>query len=66
MIDRETGILVGPGDPMAVTEALELLINDRALRDRLGAAGRKRAALDFDSRKTADLIVDTYRSALAS
>jgi glycosyltransferase involved in cell wall biosynthesis len=37
--DGETGLLVQPGDPRALTEALRQLVLDRELRERLGANG---------------------------
>lgn len=44
VIDGETGLLVAPGDRPALTQAFARLIADPALRRRLGAAGRVRAA----------------------
>jgi len=38
--DRETGLLVVPGDPAALAEAIERILTDRALAERLGAAAR--------------------------
>jgi glycosyltransferase involved in cell wall biosynthesis len=41
VIDRTTALLVPPGDPQAMAEALTELRRDRALRTRLGAAARQ-------------------------
>jgi glycosyltransferase involved in cell wall biosynthesis len=45
--DGETGFLVPPGDVAALTEAMQKLADDAALRDRMGAAARKRVAARF-------------------
>ncbi len=42
---RRTGILVPPGDPVVLTEALSLLAGDPAMRREMGLAGRERAQL---------------------
>lgn len=42
----ETALLVEPGDPPALADALDALLADPARRDRLAAAGRERA-LDY-------------------
>jgi glycosyltransferase involved in cell wall biosynthesis len=46
--DGETGLLVPPGDPARLSEALRRLLADPELRRRLGAAGRARARERFD------------------
>ena len=40
--DGETGLLVPPGDALALAEALERVLSDRALAERLGAEARIR------------------------
>jgi glycosyltransferase involved in cell wall biosynthesis len=39
--DGETGFLVPPGDAPALAERINTLLGDRALRERMGAAGRE-------------------------
>jgi len=47
--DGETGLVVHrPDDPAAVADALATLIDDAALRRRLGQAARQRAVEEFD------------------
>ncbi len=45
VIDDETGLLVPPGDTVALTQALQRLVEDSELRQRLGRAGQARAQL---------------------
>ncbi|HPS74620.1 MAG TPA: glycosyltransferase family 4 protein [Bacteroidales bacterium] len=45
--DRETGWLAPPEDPVALAEALTELIDNPALREKLGAAGRRRVGEKF-------------------
>jgi glycosyltransferase involved in cell wall biosynthesis len=40
----ETGLVVPPGDPMALAQAINTLLADPELRRRMGAAGRRRVA----------------------
>jgi glycosyltransferase involved in cell wall biosynthesis len=39
--DGRTGLLVDPGDPVALAKAIERLLDDEALRRQLGNAGRE-------------------------
>jgi glycosyltransferase involved in cell wall biosynthesis len=48
VVNGETGLLVPPGDPTRLAHALARLLDDRALRVQLGAAGRARARERFD------------------
>jgi glycosyltransferase involved in cell wall biosynthesis len=50
--DRATGILVGAGDVTAMTERVVELLRDAALRERLGAAARRRSD-DFSAQRAA-------------
>lgn len=54
----ETGLLVPPQDPPAMTAALVALIQDPQLRSRLGAAGAKLVRRDFSMERSLDLLAD--------
>ncbi|WP_066904950.1 glycosyltransferase family 4 protein [Millisia brevis] len=53
-----TGLLVEPGDPDTLAAALDRLIADPGLRDRLGRAARTAAERDHTWRRALDAIVD--------
>ncbi|MDD5056765.1 MAG: glycosyltransferase family 4 protein [Sideroxydans sp.] len=55
-----TGLLVSPRNDGELTAALKRLLDDKALRMRMGAAARQRAATLFDSGKVSQLLVDEY------
>lgn len=60
---EENGLLVPPGDPLGLAEALKRLAHDPALRERLGAAGRRRAG-DFDPFIVAGQVFEAYHLVL--
>jgi glycosyltransferase involved in cell wall biosynthesis len=61
VLDGETGFLVPPRDAAALAEKIVLLARDRALRQRLGQAGRRRAEQEFDIHKNVGVLLDFYR-----
>ena len=69
-LDASCGILVDPGEPLtfakSLAEAMLLLANDPARRERMGAAGRQKAVQQFDWKRKIDQMVEIYRSAASA
>jgi glycosyltransferase involved in cell wall biosynthesis len=63
--DDVNGLLVAPDDPVALADALQRLYEDRALGERLGAAGRETVAERFDGDRLAGDLVALFRAAHA-
>jgi glycosyltransferase involved in cell wall biosynthesis len=63
--DGETGILVDKHDPAGLAQALLRVLRDRDLRDRLGAAGRRRAFEQFSWDAAAASMLRTYEQLVA-
>lgn len=62
---ERTGLVVPPRDPAALGAALNRLLDDAALRSRLGAAGRARVESQFTQTRMLDQIEAVYRSVLS-
>jgi glycosyltransferase involved in cell wall biosynthesis len=58
--DGETGLLVPPNDPGALAGAIRRLLDDPALRARLGEAGRQRVLHRFTWQVTAKGTAECY------
>jgi glycosyltransferase involved in cell wall biosynthesis len=57
----EHGLLVPPGDPVPLAEALLTVLSDASLRHRLGDAARRRADVEFRVGHMADRYERVYR-----
>ena len=63
--DNDTALCVPPGDSEALAAKIALALDDQALRDRIGAAGRQRVIERWTWRHTAVGTVEHYRALLA-
>jgi rhamnosyl/mannosyltransferase len=61
-LDGITGLTVAPGDPDALAGALNHLLEDPALRHRLGQAGRQRALSLFHPQHVAEKTTQIYQA----
>jgi glycosyltransferase involved in cell wall biosynthesis len=59
---ERTGLLVTPRDVPAFATGTLRLLGDRALRERLGRAGRRRAEALFGVDAHADAVLQAYRT----
>ncbi|MGH7824514.1 MAG: glycosyltransferase family 4 protein [Candidatus Binatia bacterium] len=58
--DGKNGLLVSPGDPKALAEAIASLMQDSAKRERLVEAAQHTVAKAFDRRKNAKGLIQTF------
>jgi alpha-maltose-1-phosphate synthase len=61
--DGATGLLVEPDDD-DLAAAVDRLLTDDALRRQMGAAGRERAVMCFDARRTTVALLDVLRESV--
>lgn len=60
-----TGFLVPPRDPAKTADAIERLILDHSLRDRMGLAGRRRVEKLFSWDDSVNQMISIYRATLS-
>jgi glycosyltransferase involved in cell wall biosynthesis len=69
VLDGQTGLLVEPGNPKAVAEALERLLTDEKLRNDFGRNGRKAVidnhSIEKMSRRTEEVLLSAARESWA-
>jgi len=63
--DGVNGLAVAPGDEQALAAALRRLLDDAALRERLGAAGKRLVAERFTAERHVEAALAAYERALA-
>lgn len=64
--DGETGILIHPGDEVALADAIVRLAKDEKLRRSMGEAGRRLVAEKYDFEKCLDMMEAIYGRVLAA
>jgi rhamnosyl/mannosyltransferase len=63
-LDGVTGITVPPGDANSLAVAINILLNDAAMRQRMGEAGKIRARRDFASALMVERTIRLYEEVL--
>src|SRR5262249_36859850 len=64
--DGTTGVLVPPGNPTALAQAIRTVLNDHGLAERLGAAGRARVHAEFSAGQMVRAVEASYDDLLGS
>lgn len=65
VVDGETGFLVPPRDPAAITDAVRRLLAEPDLARRMGEAGRRRRRAEFDLSATVRRVEQLYEDLYA-
>ena len=60
----DNGLLVPPRDPLALAQAIATLVEDPALRARMGARGRQMAVNEFSSERITGEVLALYQTLL--
>jgi glycosyltransferase involved in cell wall biosynthesis len=66
VVDGETGVLLGVGDVESLAAAMDRMVDDPMLRDRLGASARARVLEEFLDSTVTSAWVAFYRQATSS
>jgi len=64
VVDGVTGILVPPNDPLALAAAIEKLLDDPALRRKMGQNGRQRVVDNFSGEQIVSETMTVYNKVL--
>ncbi len=64
--DGETGLLVPPGDPGALAQAIINLLRDHQARERMGLQGRRVALREFSVERLADDLARLYNELVSA
>jgi len=65
VVDGETGLLVSPGDPQELREAIQCLLDDPERRERMGNMAKQRV-VEFQAKSVVPRIEQVYQEILAS
>jgi glycosyltransferase involved in cell wall biosynthesis len=60
VVNGHTGLLVPPGEPSALAAAIEALVQDTGLRERLGQAGAERVRDQFSAAAMIEHVAAVY------
>lgn len=63
--DGVTGLIIPEKNPVALANALQKLADDDKLRQRLGENARQKYISQFDRRKSANQVLEIYKSLIA-
>jgi glycosyltransferase involved in cell wall biosynthesis len=64
VLDGRTGLVVPPRNPAALAGAIQRLLADAPLRQRMGALGKLRVQHDFSAAQMVDRVTQTYEQLL--
>jgi glycosyltransferase involved in cell wall biosynthesis len=62
--DGETGFVVPPADPGALTDAVGVLLTDESLRSRAAEAGRQRVLRNYGRKQMLERVTELYQEAV--